>query len=256
LRSLASALPAPPPVAAEPVTDVRRRSVVTEAAPRATLDPDALTYHLLRPSAVGPADLPLVGEAYRCWAEVWEQTFAELESRSYVPSDDFTRQHEIGALFHHYECIALSFYRWVDLSNPIHRADSYFSVWSEEARDEACAHGSQICVSSNFTISAPWRRTDGYSLKDILGALVVERFLLSDADTLVGTMRADRGMSRLTDRLGFRRIQEGVIHHGVDVDLVAFHRDACARPLASQVEESIVRAIRPRPPHLAMPRAR
>lgn len=213
--------------------------------PRALIRPDALAYRLLRPGAAGPADVPLLGEAYRCWAEVWRETFAALEGRSEVPSDDFTRQDEIGALFHGYECVALSFYRWVDLSSIIIRDDSYFSVWPREICDAACAHGTRICVSSNFTISAAFRRAEGCSLKDVLGALVVERFLVSDADTLVGTMRRDRGMSRLTDRLGFTRLMEGVTHHGVDVDLVAFYRDCCARIANSQVDESIVHALCP-----------
>ncbi len=221
------------------------RPLHSDVVPRAQIVPEALSYHLLRPTTAGPADLPLLGEAYRCWTEVWQETFAELDHRDNVPSDDFTRQHEVGALFHEYECIALTFYRWLDLSSPIYRDDSYFAVWPEEVLDAACAHGAKICVSSNFTIGAPWRRAAGCSLKDVLGALVVERFLLSEADTLVGTMRADRGMSKLTDRLGFRRLREGVIHHGVDVDLVAFYRSACSRAPNSVADEAIVEALRP-----------
>jgi hypothetical protein len=218
----------------------------SDIVPRAVIHPESLTYHLLRPKAAGPADLALVGEAYRCWSEVWQEAFAELENRRDVPSDDFSRQDEVGALFHGYECIGLTFYRWLDLSSPISRADSYFSVWPEEVRDAACVQGSQICVSSNFTIGAPWRRAGGCALKDVLGALVVERFLLSDADTLVGTMRADRGMSKMTDRLGFKRLRGGVIHHGVEVDLVAFYRDGCVRAPNSETDEAIVRALTPK----------
>jgi hypothetical protein len=218
----------------------------SEIVPRAVISAEALTYHLLRPSDVGPADVPLIGEAYRCWADVWQETFAQLENRSHVPSDDFTRQDEVGALFHGYECVALTFYRWIDLANPIYRDDSYFAVWPEEVRDAACVNGSRICISSNFTIGAPWRRATGCSLKDILGALVVERFLVSDADAVVGTMRTDRGMTRMTDRLGFRRLREGVVHHGVDVDLVAFYRNGCERPPFGETDESVIQALRPR----------
>ena len=213
--------------------------------PKHVIEPDLLSYRLLRPRFVGPADVAVVGEAYRCWAEVWRETFAELDGVSDVRSDDFSRQDEVGALFHGYECIALSFFRWVDLSSPIVRDDSYFSVWSRDVCDAACAGGSRVCVSSNFTISAPWRRAEGCSLKDVLGALVVERFLISDADTLVGTMRADRGMTRLTDRLGFRRLKGGVTHHGVEVDLVAFFRDSCSRAPAPMLDESIIQDLRP-----------
>jgi hypothetical protein len=228
----------------QPDTNVRRVPQ-SDVVPRAILRPEVLSYHLLHPREAGPADVPLLGEAYRCWSEVWRETFGELENRRNVTSDDFTRQDEVGALFHGYECIAMSFYRWLDLSSPVYRDDSYFAVWPEETRDAACAEGSRICVSSNFTIGAPWRRAEGCSLKDVLGALVVERFLVSDAQTLVGTMRADRGMSRLTDRLGFKRLREGVIHHGVEVDLVAFFRSACVRAPHSELDEAIVRALRP-----------
>jgi hypothetical protein len=222
------------------------RVAQSDVVPRAVIRPELLTYSLLSPRSIGIADVPLVGEAYRCWSEVWHETFAELDNKSDVPSDDFTRQDEVGALFHGYECIALTFYRWIDLTSPMYRADSYFSVWPEDIRDAACSRGPRICVSSNFTVSAVWRRAAGCSLKDVLGALVVERFLASDADTLVGTMRADRGMSRLTDRLGFQRLRGNVIHHGVEVDLVAFYRDSCKRLPNSEADEAIVQALRPR----------
>lgn len=222
-----------------------RRAPTSDFVRRAVVDPDALSYHLLRPGMLGPTDLPLIGEAYRCWSEVWHETFTALKSKTSLPSDDFTRQQEVGAVFHGYECVALSFFRWVDLSNPIYRDDSYFSIWPEDVRDAACARGSKICVSSYFTLSAPWRRATGCSLKDILGALIVERFLLSDADTLVGTMRTDRGMGRLANRLGSQTLREGVIHHGVEVDLIAFYRNDCTREKISPSDEAIVQTLRP-----------
>jgi hypothetical protein len=207
--------------------------------------PEALSYHLLRPRDVGAADVPLIGEAYRCWGEVWKQTFQELEDRTDLPSDDFTRQDEVGAIFHGYECVALTFFRWVDLSNPMHQDDSYFAVWPEDARAAACSDGSAICVSSNFTIAAPWRRASGCSLKDVLAALVVERFLISDADALVGTMRNDRRMNEVAYGVGLRPVLRDVIHHGVAVDLMVFHRRSCSRPPAGALDESIIQALRP-----------
>src|SRR5580704_5737435 len=51
----------------------------SDIVPRAVIRPEALSYHLLRPRSTGPADVPLVGEAYRCWSEVWTETFRELE---------------------------------------------------------------------------------------------------------------------------------------------------------------------------------
>jgi hypothetical protein len=225
--------------------DVRSPLGEANEAARAVVRPEALSYHRLKPREVGPADVPLIGEAYRCWSDVWKQAFHELENTRELPSDDFTRQDEVGALFHGYQCIALSFFRWIDLSSPIDQDDSYFSVWPSGAREAACAQGSKICISSHFTIAAPWRRARGCSLKDVLAGLVVERFLVSDADAMVGTMRNDRGMNAMVYRSGFKPILENVIHHGVEVDLTAFFRNSCVRIPTSAVDEAIVQALRP-----------
>ncbi len=222
----------------------RTQRVESAVVPRPVVDPELLAYHLLRPRDARPADIPLLGEAFRCWSQVWQSTFYELEKATYLPSDDFTRQDEIGALFHDWECIATTSYRWIDFANPIYHRDSYFAAWSEEALRSAGSYGTRICISSSFTIAEGWRRATGFPIKELLGALVVDRFLLSDAATLVGTMRNDRGMSRLTSRLGFRTIAADAIHHGVSVDLVAFHRGSSMRPpFDPEVEEMIRKSL-------------
>jgi hypothetical protein len=193
--------------------------------------------------------LPLLCEAYRCWSEVWRQTFLELDNQPSLPSDDFTRQDEVGALFHNYECIGLSFFRWVDLSSPLDRDDSYFAVWPEAARAAATKDGSRVCVSSSFTIAAPWRRASGCSLKDVLVALIIERFLLSDADVLVGTVRNNRGVNLVVYRNGFQPIHHNAILHGVEVDLTAFYRKSSVRTPTGELDERVVMSVRPRHIH-------
>jgi hypothetical protein len=234
--------------AVEPAHRSSQRAV-SEIVPRAIVDADALSYHLLRPKSAGPADLPLLCEAYRCWSEVWRQTFLELDNQPSLPSDDFTRQDEVGALFHNYECIGLSFFRWVDLSSPLARDDSYFAVWPEAARAAATKDGSRVCVSSSFTIAAPWRRASGCSLKDVLVALIIERFLLSDADVLLGTVRNNRGVNLVVYRNGFQPLHHNAILHGVEVDLTAFYRKSSVRTPTGELDEQVVMSVRPRQIH-------
>ncbi len=237
-KSFADSLQGPLP----PIHGDARRS---EVVPRAVVRPEELSYHLLSPRNAGPADVPLLGETYRCWTEVWADTFRELDNLKDLRSDDFSRQDEVGALFHGYECIGLSFFRWADLRNPVVRADSYFAAWPAAAIDTAAKHGTRGCISSYFTIAAPWRRAVGCSLKDVLVSLIIERFLLSDADVLVGTLRNNRGINSMCYRNGFESIQKDVLFHGVDVDLTAFYRATCVRPATSEVDERIVQSIRP-----------
>lgn len=223
---------------------LKARPVQSEMAPRAVIDTAALSYHVLRPRSAGPADLPLLGEAYRCWSEVWRQTLLELDNLSHVPSDEFTRQDEVGALFHGYECIALSLFRWVDLGDTMHGDDSYFAVWPEAARRRACRDGTRLCVGSNITIAPAWRSAKGSSLKNILAGLIIERFKLAhDGAAMVGTMRKDRGMDTLMDRVGAERLGFTVQHHGVDVELFAYFRSSCERRELEESDESLVRKL-------------
>jgi hypothetical protein len=217
---------------------------VSDLVPRAVVRPETLSYHILRPKAAGPADLPLLGEAYSQWRAVWTKTLLELDGMRSVPSDDFSRQDEIGALFQDWECIGLTAYRWVDLSNPMHQDDSYFAVWPPEVRAAASAKGSRVCVGSNLTVGASWRNATGCSIKRVLLALAIERFQATEGDTLLGTMRNDRGMNEVAYQLGFQPLARGLIHHGVEVDLVAFHRATGSRAPLEPSSESVVAALR------------
>ena len=213
--------------------------------PRPVLQPELLGFHLLNPRIAGPTDVPLLGEAYRCWSDIWKQTFAELDGARGLPSDDFSRQDEIAALFHEWECIATASIRWVDLMNPVFRDDSYFSVWPVDAFDAAKAEGTKICIVSSFAVAIAWRRARGGPVRTLLGALLVERFLRSEADTIVATVRNDRGMNALCYHLGFRPLAREVVHHGVKVDLVAFHRKSSRRCTHSDAIEETVAALLP-----------
>jgi len=134
----------------------------------------------------------------------------------------------------------MTFFRWVDLENPIFKDDSYFAPWSPEALSTAMSQGTRICISSHFTVASTWRNAKGCSVKDVLGALIVERFLRSDCHTLVGTMRNDRGMNKFTYRFGAKPVERDAVHHGVPVDLIAFYRELCTRPRLSDDVESVV----------------
>jgi hypothetical protein len=184
---------------------------------------------------------PRLELAYRCWQEVWSETFRDLDGVVRVYSDEFTRQHEIGALFLNNVCIGLTGFRWVNLSGAASLDDSYFKVWPKTPLRLLQRDGPNVCIGSNLTVLANWRgRLHGPSVKELLLALSIERFLASPADALAGTMRNDRGMNALSYQLGFTALLEGAVHHGVAVDLVAFYRDArAAHPKPAGLHEVV-----------------
>lgn len=190
-----------------------------------------LAYHLLHPNQRTWGSRELV-EAYRLWREVWQQTLHELDGVTHISSDQFTRQHEIGALFCGERCIGLTAYRFVDLSRPCNREDSYFDVWPETALKALVRDGPQICIGSQLTVAPDWRRHPEVPVKELLLALAVQRFLESRTDTMAGVMRNDRGMGTLAYRLGAQSLVKRATLHGVPVDLVAFYRRSLEPPLS------------------------
>jgi hypothetical protein len=215
-----------------------------EVEERAVVRPEALSYRLLTPRHAGPMDLPLLGAAYECWSSVWKEHLLERDKVEYLPSDDFTRQDEIGVLFHGWECVGMTFYRWVDLTNPVYADDSYFRVWPRAAIEAACSAGPRLCIGSNLTLAPRWRKAIGCSVKQLLLALAIERFLRSDSDAMVGQMRNDRGMNKVGIQLGFGLLQERVLLHGGPCDLVAFYQQSRRQPLDAATE-AIIAALSP-----------
>jgi len=233
---------APPETAAnENAPEIAKHSGMR---PRPLIRPESLTYRRLVFAESGPLDAPLLGKAYECWSSVWRATLHELDNVTDVPSDEFTRQDEIGALFHDFECIGLSCVRWLDLENPIFRDDSYFKVWPADALRVASEYGSSACILSNLTVAPAFRRVPDLNVAEALLGLAMNRFEHSDADVLIGTPRADRRVNQLAYRIGFCPIAPDVTLHGVKVDLVGYYRRTGMGATLSPAVESVVNDLR------------
>jgi hypothetical protein len=195
-------------------------------------------YHLLRPDA---SHSPLLREAYELWRNSWQATLQEIAGVESIDSDDFGRQHEIGVLAVGRCCVSVTGLRWLDLSQPMAREDSYFRRWPESALEQlgACRVG----VSSNTVVDARWRGThidpSTHGLPTPIAlltvALTLRRFIESSAEKFVGTARNDRSMNRVGTGIGGTKIGQIKIH-GIESDLICQTRADTAR-LGPVVEE-------------------
>lgn len=193
--------------------------------------PVGLKYILCPGSMPDPAHDEIYREIYRCWRETWEQAFRELKYEGAFPSDSFTRQDYVGAVFHGDRCIALGFLRMMDARRPEFETDSYFSNWEPHHRRELRSRGDKIMVCCQFTVHPSARgRSIGLSTKDLLTGILVESFLRSDADAMTGAVRVDRGVSSSTERWGGYVIDRKVpCEFGEkNTDLVGFFKDHIA----------------------------
>jgi hypothetical protein len=193
-----------------------------------SIDLDSLSYILMPGGVPKTAWRGYYVEAFRCWQMVWSKTLDELDHQKDVFADDFTRQTAIGGIFWRERCLALGFFHHVDFTFATAAKDSYFKVWPLAALARLTEAGPKVVVGSNITVDPEFRGDigNGVQLKNVLIALMVKTFLASDQDAMTGTMRVNRNMHRAAQRFGGVPLADGILHHGVEVELVAFYRQA------------------------------
>lgn len=168
----------------------------------------------------------IYAKVYKCWEDVWSKTFIELDKTdSHLVSDAFTRQDYVGAIMYKDECIALSFFRWIDPGLKTLSRDSYFSNWSEIHIKKLRSRGENLMVCSYFTIAPAARGLQlGFSMKDLLVGLSLRVFLESGADAMTGALRRDRHVNEACARWGGVEIARDIPsgHGDATVDLMGF----------------------------------
>lgn len=173
--------------------------------------------------------------SFKAWHETWEKTYQlDFHSTKKLPSDEFTRQDEILALFYAGECFALSFFSNVNMKDDTACLDSYFSPWPRNAIEGLCAHGTNVVICSQFTVCENFRG-EGPTLlgktpwKMLLAGMVVKYFLNSGRDAMTGTMRVNKGMEKVSYKIGAVPIIQHLEYDAGEektlVDLVAFFQD-------------------------------
>jgi hypothetical protein len=200
---------------------------------RRTLAVEQLEYHLFVPHRTHD---PLLENAYEVWRDAWRATFEELDGKTELFSDEFTRQDEVGVLSLAGRCIAVTGMRWLDLSLARAREDSYFKPWPAEA---VLALGDGIIgISSNAVVHPDWRgslvlpppgvQLEPSRLSTLSVGLTIQRFFESPAELSVAVTRNDRGMDRVCSSLGATSLGQTEMH-GIDSDVMQFARTCVKR---------------------------
>lgn len=189
---------------------------------------EALEYHLFRPRR---ARDPLLERAYELWREGWRTTLFELDGTTELHSDEFGRQDEIGVLSLDGSCVALTALRWLDMSLPRAREDSYFKNWPVDALAQIADR--VVAIASNTLVHPGWRGTlvepprgdarDPVRLAFTTNALSTCRFLASSAQSLIALTRNDRAIDRVMAALGSTRLAR-IEMHGIETDIVCIAR--------------------------------
>lgn len=176
---------------------------------------------------------PLARSAYELWRDQWQATLRELDGITRLHSDEFVRQDAIAVLSTEHRCVALSALRWLDLSQPIAREDSYFRAWPEEV--VRGLGDALVAISSNTIVHPDWRGallepsvcppSEPQPLSTVIVALAIRRFLESSGECVIGVTRNDRSMNRVAASVGAVKLGQ-IELHGIESDLICIRRQA------------------------------
>lgn len=166
--------------------------------------------------------------AYATYRSVWEETFRSIRGETYVhPSNDFTRQDFIQALFDGQTCIGLDCVRRIRFDSPADLDDSWLEPWPRELLQTLEAEHPAALVNSCFTVHRDYRRHDrqnGHPVSYLLGCLSVLYQLELGEPLMLGMMRCDRSMNRLGSALGATTLLT-TTYNGSETDLVVFRSE-------------------------------
>jgi hypothetical protein len=214
--------------AAEPEEPQSEHTLIQPVARRRSVAVDDLEYHLFKPRRTHD---PLLERAYEVWREGWKATLLELEGAAEIHSDEFARQDEVGVVSLEGRCLAVTGVRWLDLSLPRSREDSYFKNWPSTAIEQVADR--LVCIASNTIVSTAWRGTlleppegragEPERLSSTTIALSVRRFVASPAHSLLALTRNDRQIDRLAVVMGATRLAQIAVH-GIETDVVCIER--------------------------------
>ncbi|QLY23861.1 hypothetical protein [Bdellovibrio sp. KM01] len=167
-------------------------------------------------------------QAYETFKTTWSEEFSTIKGQAMVmPSNDFTRQDYIVALYKEDTCVALDCMREVSLKSYVQTQDSWFQPWQQKHFETFVAQGNdQALVNSYFTVHKDHRRTiEGGNINTafLTGCLSVLYQVHLGFDLMLGMMRNNRSMNSLGKMWGGDAL-ETVTHNGVPTDLFTFEK--------------------------------
>ncbi len=184
-----------------------------------------LNYTILDPKSWKPGSQSLVLSAYETYKLVWEQTFTEIKgSQAKIPSDQFTRQDYIQALFDGDRCIALTCIRKVNMLSPIDREDSWLGVWPDSAHEQMAKQNDQAIINSYFSVHPDYRKRffqDNIHPSYIMGCLSVLHQVENRHELHLGMMRNSRSMNTLGKLWGCDTL-DTIEHNNEPTDVIVF----------------------------------
>lgn len=192
------------------------------------IDRSKLSFMIFPTRFPHPSYLREYQKAYECWHSIWNQALKEeMNVKEHLYSDNFTKQSHVAVIFYKEVPACLVTLNYFDLNDPVVMNDSYFKVWPEIASAKIKKEASNIMVCGNLSLCSDFRRNAlGVSWKDLMFAFVVRHLKSSLFDSVVATVRLEKGMEKSAYRTGAHPIQRDLPYSipGQRIDIVSWDR--------------------------------
>lgn len=180
---------------------------------------------IFNPALVADHELEVLDRVYELWKRVWVETRREVDSSLPTPSDNFSRQDEIFALFDGDRPIGTVCHRYVDLRSSFALDDSFFSgsIWPAHVLAKLPSLGRTCALGSHIFVDRAYRKgASGLPIKNLLCGLSFARMNVTKPDLFLGMMRKDKGLHELLYRSGGVTLHADANWYQIPVDLIAF----------------------------------
>lgn len=166
--------------------------------------------------------------AYLFWKSVWGQALTEeMNVQEPLYSDNFLKQSHVAAIFCEEEPFALATLNVMDLHELMFQDDSYFKVWPKESIEQLKSHSTRIMACGNLALNFKFRN-NALTIpgKDLMLAMVIQYLKSTHFDSIIGTVRLEKGMERAAYRTGAISLGRDLPYTipGQRVDLVCWKR--------------------------------
>jgi hypothetical protein len=146
----------------------------------------------------------LYEQVYDAWKKTWIEVFTEVGSPEAFNSDSFFRAHLVPVILHKGQIAAFYVANVYSLQSSWLRDHSYFSIFSEEARENLRSHGVRNVMSYEFmTVLPHWRKSStGFSLAGLLAELGLRVRDDLACDAAVGVARLENKVNEIARCVG------------------------------------------------------
>lgn len=162
---------------------------------------------------------------YDTYSAVWSKAFSELDKPGPIFSNDFTRQDYIVSIMDGATCAACSFFREVNISNPVHRQDSWFKEWDNEIFSNLLTDGlSKGLIYSYVTVHPNYRKAlrPDFKALAMVGCLSMLQAQFDGFQLMFGATRNSHKMDEACASWGSLTLKSNVPYMNTQANLIVF----------------------------------